>query len=438
VEDQLLANIPVRVKGLRKVFPKTTKKGSPVLAVDRVSFGLEYGECFALLGVSGAGKTTTFRCLTGEEKSSEGLAGILGNDLATSAGFEKARKMIGYCPQFDSIFPGMTVKEHLEFYAVIKGIVRSKRVEQVNTWIREMDLEEYRNIRMDKLSGGNKRKTSVAIALIGNPPIIFLDEPSTGVDPKARRFMWGIVSKISTLRKKSSVIITTHSMEEAEALCTKMGIMVKGKFRCFGTTQSIKEKYGTGYEIEIKTLILDDESQKQNLREICGKRTQDDKVLESEGCDIVGRLLQSMNKSSKKEDLCFMFGLEFKGQYEKKMEPKIDEIIQWVQAEYAGLEVLETLERQFKQVSVTEHYGNFFKFSVSRDDKSIGQLFGIMEDTKKVVEISEYQVSQTSLEQIFNNFAKETDVDTANPQQRRLSTFNRRRTTQLKMKQDQV
>lgn len=99
-----------------------------------------------------------------------------------------------------------------------------------------MDLEEYRNIRMDKLSGGNKRKTSVAMAMIGNPPIIFLDEPSTGVDPKARRFMWGIVSKISTLRKKSSVIITTHSMEEAEALCTKMGIMVKGKFRCFGST----------------------------------------------------------------------------------------------------------------------------------------------------------------------------------------------------------
>jgi ATP-binding cassette, subfamily A (ABC1), member 3 len=83
------------------------------------------------------------------------------------------------------------------------------------------------------------------MALIGNPPIIFLDEPSTGVDPKAKRFMWQIVSKISTQRKKSSVIITTHSMEEAEALCTKMGIMVAGRFKCFGSSQHIKAKYGT-------------------------------------------------------------------------------------------------------------------------------------------------------------------------------------------------
>lgn len=115
-----------------------------------------------------------------------------------------------------------------------------------------MDLREYQNVRAEKLSGGNKRKLSVAMAMIGNPPIVFLDEPSTGVDPKAKRFMWTIVSKISTMRKKSSVIITTHSMEEAEALCTKMGIMVAGKFKCFGSSQHIKAKYGTGYEIEVK------------------------------------------------------------------------------------------------------------------------------------------------------------------------------------------
>merc|ERR1719310_1718443 len=95
-----------------------------------------------------------------------------------------------------------------------------------------MDLINYANVRANQLSGGNKRKMSVAMAIIGNPPIIFLDEPSTGVDPQAKRFMWNIVSKISTLRKKSAVIITTHSMEEAEALCTKMGIMVKGEFKC--------------------------------------------------------------------------------------------------------------------------------------------------------------------------------------------------------------
>jgi ATP-binding cassette subfamily A (ABC1) protein 3 len=99
-----------------------------------------------------------------------------------------------------------------------------------------MDLTSYRDIRANNLSGGNKRKMSVAMALIGNPPLIFLDEPSTGVDPQAKRFMWNIVSKISTQRKKSAVIITTHSMDEAEALCTKMGIMVDGQFKCFGSS----------------------------------------------------------------------------------------------------------------------------------------------------------------------------------------------------------
>lgn len=119
-----------------------------------------------------------------------------------------------------------------------------------------MDLRDYVNITATNLSGGNKRKLSVSMAMLGNPPLIFLDEPSTGVDPQAKRFMWNIVSKISTQRKKSGVIITTHSMEEAEALCTKMGIMVKGEFKCFGPSTHIKSKYGTGYEMEFKVRTL--------------------------------------------------------------------------------------------------------------------------------------------------------------------------------------
>ena len=102
------------------------------------------------------------------------------------------------------------------------------------------------------MSGGNKRKLSVAIAIVGNPPIILLDEPSAGMDPEARRFMWSVVAKIAS-QKTSAVILTSHLMEEAEALCTKMGIMVRGGiFRCLGSSQHIKNKFGTGYEIEVK------------------------------------------------------------------------------------------------------------------------------------------------------------------------------------------
>lgn len=123
------------------------------------------------------------------------------------------------------------------------------------------------------MSGGNKRKLSVAMCVIGNPPIILLDEPSAGMDPEARRFMWTVVAKISQQRKKSAVILTTHSMEEAEALSTKMGIMVKGGiFRCFGSSQHIKNKYGTGYEIEVKVrkLTHDDLNMKTELYGLFG------------------------------------------------------------------------------------------------------------------------------------------------------------------------
>lgn len=122
-----------------------------------------------------------------------------------------------------------------------------------------MDIKKYENITAGVYSGGNKRKLSVAIAMLGNPPIVFLDEPSTGMDPQARRFMWDVICYISALRKHSSVILTTHSMEEAEALATKVAIMVNGEFKCLGTVQHIKNKFGKGYEIELKTSLPTDQ-----------------------------------------------------------------------------------------------------------------------------------------------------------------------------------
>ena len=143
--------------------------------------------------------------------------------------------------------------ETLKFYALIKGIRTDKIKFVIGKAIRDLNLKDHKNKLAGTLSGGNKRKLQVAMALIGNPPIILLDEPSAGMDPEARRFMWQIVEKISQRDKKSAVILTTHSMEEAEALCTKLGIMVRGGvFRCMGSSQHIKSKFGIGYEIEIK------------------------------------------------------------------------------------------------------------------------------------------------------------------------------------------
>ena len=225
----------VLVQRLRKVYGGIGS--TPVIAVRDISFGLEYGECFALLGVNGAGKSTTFKSMTGDVTPSDGKIYIDGFDLSSPMQFSSARKLIGYWPQDNAIFEGMTVKEHLIFYSKIKGILRYKRMELIEKIMKEMDLKEFEKVQSQNLSGGNKRKLSVAMAMIGNPPIVFLDEPSTGMDPRAKRFMWSIISRISTLRKKSTVILTTHSMEEAEALCTKMGIMVNGRFKCYGSSQ---------------------------------------------------------------------------------------------------------------------------------------------------------------------------------------------------------
>lgn len=165
------------------------------MAVERISFGLDYGECFALLGVNGAGKSTTFKSLTRDIVPSSGEISIAGYNVLNE--FGEARKLIGYCPQHDAIFPLMTCAEHLRFYAVIKGVPANRRQDIVEDCINQLNLSEHRDKPAGTLSGGNKRKLSVAIAIIGNPPIILLDEPSAGMDPEARRFMWSVVEKIS-------------------------------------------------------------------------------------------------------------------------------------------------------------------------------------------------------------------------------------------------
>lgn len=225
-------DLQVRVAQFRKVFK--TGLMTNTVAVHKASFGLETGECFALLGVNGAGKTTTFKSLTNEEVPTDGEVSVGGYSILSQ--FGKARHMIGYCPQANQLFEVLTVRENLEFFARVKGVAGKIRSKLIDRTIEVMNLGEHANKEAGNLSGGNKRKLQVAIAIIGSPAIVLLDEPSAGMDPEARRFMWSVVASLSEKKKKCAVILTTHSMEEAEALSSKMGIMVKGGvFKCFGS-----------------------------------------------------------------------------------------------------------------------------------------------------------------------------------------------------------
>ena len=249
------------VKDFKKIYP------GGKYAVKGMSLGIPTGECFGLLGINGAGKSSALYMLSGEFRPSAGSAFLAGLNLLTDV--HKCRRKIGFCPQFDALFELLTAKEHLQLYARIKGINEVDISRVVEAKIGEMGLTEYADRPAGTYSGGNKRKLSVAIAMIGEPSIVFLDEPSTGMDPVARRFMWEIISDIVTKREKCSLILTTHSMEECEALCTRIGIMVGGVLRCLGSSQRLRTKYGHGFQIEIGMMIPSAESIANQSVSIC-------------------------------------------------------------------------------------------------------------------------------------------------------------------------
>uniref|UniRef100_A0A8D3D687 ABC transporter domain-containing protein n=1 Tax=Scophthalmus maximus TaxID=52904 RepID=A0A8D3D687_SCOMX len=209
-------------------------------------------QCFGLLGINGAGKTTTFKMLTGDIPVSGGEAFLNGYSIRTE--MRDVHQNLGYCPQFDAINDLLTGREHLEFYARLRGVpeheITMVTITSSGSTCACLGLVKYSNKSAGTYSGGNKRKLSTAIALIGCPPVIFLDEPTTGMDPKARRFLWDCI--LSVIKEGRSVILTSHSMEECEALCTRMAIMVNGRFKCLGSIQHLKSRFGDGYTVIVR------------------------------------------------------------------------------------------------------------------------------------------------------------------------------------------
>uniref|UniRef100_A0A9J7Y6D6 P-type phospholipid transporter n=1 Tax=Cyprinus carpio carpio TaxID=630221 RepID=A0A9J7Y6D6_CYPCA len=235
------------IRDLSKVSDQT-KGTSKRPAVNKICVGVPAGECFGLLGVNGAGKTTTFKMLTGDTDVTSGEASVAGYSILTN--ILDVHQNMGYCPQFDAIDELLTGREHLYLYARLRGIPESE-ISRVAEWgIQKLGLSEYAGNCAGTYSGGNKRKLSTAIAMIGCPPLVLLDEPTTGMDPHSRRFLWTAI--LSIIRDGRAVVLTSHSMEECEALCTRLAIMVNGTFKCLGTIQHLKYKFGGGYVVTMK------------------------------------------------------------------------------------------------------------------------------------------------------------------------------------------
>ncbi|XP_062373279.1 phospholipid-transporting ATPase ABCA1-like isoform X2 [Sardina pilchardus] len=311
----------LRVCDLTKVY-----RGKKVPAVDRICVGVPAAECFGLLGINGAGKTTTFKMLTGDIGVSGGEAFLNGHSIRTE--MQLVQQNMGYCPQFDAINDLLTGREHLEFYARLRG-VPEKEVSMVAEWgIQKLGLLKYGNKSAGTYSGGNKRKLSTAMALIGCPPVVFLDEPTTGMDPKARRFLWDCI--LSVIKQGRSVVLTSHSMEECEALCTRMAIMVNGQFKCLGSIQHLKSRFGEGYTVIVK----------------------------------VGG-----------------------------SPPALGPVEEFVRANFPGS-------------TLKERHHNTLQYQLPHGEGALAAIFSRFTKHQKALSVEDYSVSQTTLDQVFVNFAK--------------------------------
>lgn len=222
----------IKIEGL-------TKKYKDVVAVDNLNLAVKQGEIFSLLGVNGAGKTTTIKMLSCITKPTSGDAFLMGKSLSTEASVVKS--LIALSPQETAVAPGLTVKENLALMAGVHGCRGAERDERMQQLMALLDLESVGKKKAGKLSGGWQRRLSIAMALISEPQILFLDEPTLGLDVLARSDLWNL---IRCLKEKVTIVLTTHYMEEAEALSDRIAIMQDGRLLVCDTAEKIKELAG--------------------------------------------------------------------------------------------------------------------------------------------------------------------------------------------------
>ncbi len=219
------------------------KRYDDLVAVNGIDLDVSAGEVYSILGPNGAGKTTSVEIMEGLRKKTSGEVRILGHDI--EKGQREIRKRIGVLPQSFNAFDYLTVKENIEYF----GGLFDKRI-ATEELIGAVQLQDKRDAWFTNLSGGLKQRVGVAIAMVNDPDLIFLDEPTTGLDPKARREVWEIIRKLKSQNK--TVILTTHYMEEAEVLSDHVAIMNEGRFIALGTPRQIIDKHGSGSTCVVK------------------------------------------------------------------------------------------------------------------------------------------------------------------------------------------
>ncbi|XP_060080116.1 cholesterol transporter ABCA5-like [Ylistrum balloti] len=334
-------NVAAYVENLRKEFKKDdsggcfkrkTKKEKIKAVVRNTTYAVDTGEILGLLGPNGAGKSTTLNMMIAEVGPTKGEVVIGGYDIHSC--MSEAFEGLGFCPQHDALWDVITLKEHIECYANLRGVPKEKISPLANFFIDNMKLDEHKNKQSKKLSGGTKRKLSYILSILGRPKIVLLDEPSTGMDPQSKRFLWDTISSCFEGSERGA-ILTTHYMEEADALCSRVAIMVNGKLQCIGETQRLKNRYGSGYMLEVK--------------------------------------------------------LRLSGDLEARMEALEDD-----------------MKNLFPDAVCQEKFAERAQYSIPKANvKSLATTFTALEQAKAKHSLEEYSFSQSTLEQVFLQFAKQ-------------------------------
>ncbi|KAL9959228.1 hypothetical protein ACROYT_G036325 [Oculina patagonica] len=366
----------VVLKDLTKVY-----RGAHITAVDHLCLGIPRGECFGLLGINGAGKTTTFSMLTGDLSITEGTAFLDGFNIQTN--LKEVQQRIGYCPQFDALLERLTGREMLTMYARLRGVPDDKIKGIVTDAIKLLNLEKWADSLCGNYSGGNRRKLSTAIALVGNPPIVFLDEPTTGMDPVARRFLWNTLTGV--MKGGRSIVLTSHSMEECEALCTRLAIMVNGQFKCLGSTQHLKSRFGTGYTLMVK------------VGSVAPENGQSTVVLVNPEVQVTSDGVQPPVPPSS-------------GHTPVQLQAPSNVTVPQVNPDPVGM-VMQFVANTFAGAMLMDSHSGILHYQINTEGLSWSYIFGQLERNRAALNIVDYSVSQTTLEQVFINFAKEQHAE---------------------------
>ena len=411
-EKKIKKDFILKVSNLTKKFQsfnlfKCKKKS---FGINKLSFKVENGECFGLIGQNGAGKTTTFKCLCKEVKPDDGKVKINKIDIFNYSLRNKS-PTIGYCPQFDSVFEHLTVEENLNFYGRLKGVREHFLYSVVNSIMKKLDLKKFENVKCKNLSGGNKRKLSVGISIMCYPNVIFMDEPSTGMDPYTRRLLLDLLNKaylknqnikeIKDEDLRRAIILTTHSIEEVEALCDKIGILKNGSIEKdrVGSINDIVQKHSKGIELNV-------EFKKINYDYIKGIYQKDYKNLYQKYnnlYDVKAILDKKYNQYLEENNI---FGKEIIDLINKKKSLKIYTILIWKEYLNYIFNLEKTIKSFFKNCDITyiKYKLNNIILKIDNKDKQNkcdSFLFGIMEGFKEELNIEEYSYTLSTLESVF-------------------------------------